>query len=141
MYAERLAPRSAEWLRSHPEVVQKIGKLTRAHQDAVEDGYTPESDDYFRFIENRLGIDSEPQSEARRPEPSQPNRRALASAPVTSSASVTSSRSGGSSNTMVLSPAEVEMAVLAEPELPRDRAIENYARNKAFLIKQGKLSA
>lgn len=143
MYAERLAPRSAEWLRSHPEAVQKIGKLTRAHQDAIEDGLAPETDDYFRFIESRLGYDAEPQSEARRSEPAstQPNRRALASAPVTSSASYTSSRSSGSSNTMVLSPAEVEMAVLAEPELPRDRAIESYARNKAFLIKQGKLSA
>jgi hypothetical protein len=42
---------------------------------------------------------------------------------------------------MVLSSAEVEMAILAEPELPRDKAIESYARNKAFLIKQGKLSA
>jgi hypothetical protein len=42
---------------------------------------------------------------------------------------------------MVLSPAEVEMAILAEPELTRDKAIESYARNKAALIKAGKLSA
>lgn len=144
MYAEKLAPRSAQWLRSHPEAVQKIGKLTRAHQDAIEDGYEPESDAYFQFIESRLGYDSsdEPQQESRRSEPApQVNRRSLASAPVTSSAGMTTSRSSGSSNTMVLSPAEVEMAILAEPELPRERAIESYARNKAFLIKQGKLSA
>lgn len=146
MYAEKLAPRSAQWLRAHPDAVQKIGKLTRAHQDAVEDGYTPESDEYFQFIESRLGYDSssyqEPQQESRRSDPApQPNRRSLASAPVTSSAGNMTSRSSGSSNTMVLSPAEVEMAVLAEPELPRERAIESYARNKAFLIKQGKLSA
>ena len=42
---------------------------------------------------------------------------------------------------MVLSPSEVEMAVLAEPDMSRDKAIEAYARNKAYLIKQGKLSA
>lgn len=145
MYAEKLAPRSAQWLREHPDAVQKIGKLTRAHEDAIEDGYEPESDNYFRFIESRLGYDSsaaeEPRATPRNEPAPQPNRRSLASAPVTSSASALSSRSSGSSNTMVLSPAEVEMAVLAEPELPRDRAIESYARNKAFLIKQGKLSA
>jgi hypothetical protein len=141
MYAAQLAPRSAQWLREHPEAVNKIGKLTRAHQDAVEDGLTPETDDYFDFIESRLGYDTEPQVATRRLEPApQINRRALASAPVSSAASV-SSRSSGNGNTMVLSSDEVEMAVLAEPELPRDKAIESYARNKAFLIKQGKLSA
>jgi len=140
MYAERLAPRSAEWLRAHPEAVEKIGKLTRAHQDAIEDGIVPESDDYFNFIESRLGYDSAPRSEPRRSEPAPVNRRSLASAPVSSAASV-SSRSSGNGNTMVLSSDEVEMAVLAEPELSRDKAIESYARNKAYLIKNGKLSA
>lgn len=142
MYAEKLAPRSAQWLRSHPEAVQKIGKLTRAHQDAIEDGYTPESDEYFQFIESRLGYDAAPEAEPVRQEPPpQTNRRSLASVPVTSSASSLSPRSSGNANTMILSPAEVEMAILAEPELPRERAIESYARNKAYLIKQGKLSA
>jgi hypothetical protein len=140
MYAERLAPRSAEWLRAHPDAVQKLGKLTRAHQDAIEDGIVPETDDYFNFIESRLGYDSEPRVESRRSEPAPVNRRSLASAPVSSAASV-SSRSSGNGNTMVLSPDEVEMAVLAEPELSRDKAIESYARNKAYLIKNGKLSA
>jgi hypothetical protein len=42
---------------------------------------------------------------------------------------------------MTLAPSEVEVALLMEPELPRDKAIEAYARNKAVLIKQGKLSA
>jgi len=142
MYAERLAPRSAEWLRAHPDAVQKLGKLTRAHQDAIEDGIVPETDDYFNFIESRLGYDSEPRVESRRsePMPAPVNRRSLASAPVSSAASV-SSRSSGNGNTMVLSPDEVEMAVLAEPELSRDKAIESYARNKAYLIKNGKLSA
>lgn len=141
MYAEKLAPRSAEWLRAHPEAVEKLGKLTRAHQDAIEDGIVPESDDYFSFIESRLGYDSAPRAESRRSEPSPyVNRRSLASAPVSSAASV-SSRSSGNGNSMILSSDEVEMAILAEPELPRDKAIESYARNKAYLIKNGKLSA
>ena len=57
VYASRLAPKSAQWLRNHPEVVSqnKVGKLTRAHQDAVEDGLIAESPEYFQYIEDRLG--------------------------------------------------------------------------------------
>ena len=146
VYASRLAPKSAQWLREHPEVVSqnKVGKLTRAHQDAVEDGLVAESPEYFRYIESRLGYDAPTQYEepVREAAPvREAPKKSLASAPVSSNGSVMSPRSSGNSNTMVLSSAEVEMAILAEPELPRDKAIESYARNKAFLIKQGKLSA
>ena len=145
VYASRLLPKSAQWLRNHPEVVSqnKVPKLTRAHQDAIEDGLVAESPEYFKYIEDRLGY-STPQYEepVREVAPVRETpKKSLASAPVTSSASAISSRSSGNSNTMVLSSAEVEMAILAEPELPRDKAIESYARNKAYLIKQGKLSA
>lgn len=147
MYASRLAPKSANWLRNHPEVVSenKIGKLTRAHQDAVEDGLVAESPEYFAFIESRLGYnsyESEPEVE-QQSEPVQPtqSRKSMASAPVSSNASITSGRQSGNSNTMTLSPSEVEVALLMEPDMSRDKAIEAYARNKAALIKQGKLSA
>ena len=143
MYAERLAPKSAAWLRAHPEAVNKLNKLSRAHQDAIEDGVEPESDEYFQYIESRLGYERETQAVTPRGEsaPREAPRKSIASAPVTSSASMVSSRSNASPNTMVLSSDEVEMAVLAEPGMARDKAIESYARNKAYLIKQGKLSA
>lgn len=137
MYASKLAPRSADWLRAHPEAVTKIGKLTRAHADAIEDGLVPETDEYFNYIESRLGYADQPQEA---PPPRQAPRKSMVSAPVTSAAGYTSSRSGGSANTMTLAPSEVEMAILMEPELSRDKAIEAYARNKALLIKQGKLA-
>lgn len=147
MYAAKLAPKSAQWLREHPDAVNKIGKLTRAHQDAVEDGITAESPEYFRFIESRLGIaqddgDPEPQNyeQPQRVSEAPAPKKSMASAPVSSASTVTS-RSNGNPNTMTLSSAEVEMAILAEPELSRDKAIEAYAKNKAYLIKQGKLSA
>ena len=147
MYASKLAPKSAQWLREHPDAVNKIGKLTRAHADAVEDGITPESPDYFRFIESRLGYsndsyNSDPEPEVERvPVAPQQSRKSMASAPVSSNASITSSRQSSAGNVMTLSPSEVEVALLMEPELPRDKAIEAYARNKSVLIKQGKLSA
>jgi len=146
MYASKLAPRSAQWLREHPEVVNqnKIGKLTRAHQDAVEDGLAAESPEYFRYIESRLGYNeaSQPEEQAReQPILREAQKKSIASAPVSSSSSISATRSTANSNTMVLSSAEVEMAILAEPDLTREKAIESYARNKAYLIKQGKLSA
>jgi len=141
MYASKLGPRSASWLRSHPDAVNKIPRLTRAHQDAIEDGIVPESDDYFQYIESRLGLTSRENSYEHQPVVAQssPSRKAMASTPVTSNASYASPRSSGSSNTMTLSPQEVDVALLMEPELSREKAIETYARNKQILIKQGKL--
>jgi hypothetical protein len=139
MYAARLAPKSAQWLRAHPEAVEKIGRLTRAHEDALEDGIAPESSEYFRYIESRLGYgEREPEYEQPRAQPAP--KKSMMSAPVSSNPSYSSSR-GAASNTMTLSPNEVEVALLMEPELPREKAIESYARNKAMLIKQGKLTA
>ncbi len=131
--AARLTPKSAAWLRAHPEAANNVSKLTAAHSSAVEfEGLTPETPEYFRYVEEKLGI-SQPQKA--------PVKKIMASAPVQSSSSMSSSRSGGNGSTMVLSPAEVEQAVLNEPELPRDKALEVYARNKAALIREGKLSA
>lgn len=136
MYASKLAPKSAQWLREHPEAVSQIEKLTAAHSSAVQlEGLEPESQEYFRYIEKKLGYGGKEEDS---PKKSKPN---MSSAPVSSAASGISSRNSSGGNTMVLSPSEVEMAMLAEPDLPRDKAIEAYARNKAYLIKQGKLSA
>ena len=135
--AARLTPKSAAWLRSHPEAANQVEKLTAAHAAAVQlKGLTPETPEYFRYVEKKLGIG---QPEARLE--SKPSKKAMASVPVNSSSGMSSSRSSGNSSTMILSPAEVEMAMLAEPELPRERALEVYARNKQALIRDGKLSA
>lgn len=55
----RVTPRSAEWLRqnkSHLPDARAIRIMARAHEDAVDYGMAPESDEYFRFVEDRLGI-------------------------------------------------------------------------------------
>lgn len=133
MMASRLTPKSAAWLRAHPEAASKVDKLTAAHQAAISlEGIEVETPEYFRYVEEKLGL-STPQKA--------PNKKIMASAPVQSSSSMSSSRSVGNGSTMILSPAEVEQAVLNEPDLPRDKALEVYARNKAALIREGKLSA
>ena len=129
----RLTPKSAAWMREHPNAAQDLNKLSAAHQAAtVLKGITPETPEYFSFIESELGI-SNGRSNGRKP--------AMASAPVSSS-SPSVGRSGyNGGSTMTLSAAEVEQAMLNEPDMPREKAIEAYARSKAQLIREGKLSA
>jgi hypothetical protein len=57
----RVTPKSADWLRDHKKHLpdaRAIRVMARAHEDAVDYGIKPESDEYFRFVENRLGINS-----------------------------------------------------------------------------------
>ena len=125
--ARTLSPKSADWIRSHPDMINHIPKLRAAHQYAVDvKGIVSESPEYFNFLENEMGV-----SKGNQP------KKAVASTPVTSSASYSSSRGGN--DTMVLSAAEVEQAMLNEPELPKQKALEIYARNKKALIKEGRM--
>jgi hypothetical protein len=50
---------AARWLRQNKEHVndpRKINRMFRAHEDAVDDGLTPDTPEYFAFVEDRLGI-------------------------------------------------------------------------------------
>lgn len=58
---DRVTPKSAKWLKSNRDNLQSpksIRIMARAHDDAVDLGITPESDEYFRFVEQRVGIDN-----------------------------------------------------------------------------------
>ena len=126
--ARTLTPKSADWIRAHPEMLNQIPKLRAAHEYAVNiKGIVSESPEYFSFIESELGIGGR----------SNQSKKAVASTPVTSSASYSSSRGGN--DTMVLSALEVEQAMLNEPDLPKQKALEIYARNKQALIKEGRM--
>lgn len=53
------SPRSAQWLRMNKQYLKDqrtINKMERAHYDALDDGIRPETDEYFAYVENRLGI-------------------------------------------------------------------------------------
>lgn len=128
--AQSVSPRSAAWLRDSKEHLKderSIRKMFRAHEDAVEDGLTPDSDEYFSFIEGRLGIGrhqeeaESPMSSASAPAP----RRAAAPPPA-----APVSRQSSQSNVMRLTRAEADTA--------RDLGMtpEEYAKNKAMLIKE-----
>lgn len=57
MFASQLSARSADWVRRNPQFVtdpRLQQKMIAAHNLAVADGYAPDSDDYFSFIEDTL---------------------------------------------------------------------------------------
>ena len=131
--AANLTPKSAEWLRSHPDAASSVAKLTAAHSAAVElEGIAVESPEYFDYIEQKLGMASEKPA---KPE-AKPSKPSIASVPVSSSGGGVR---GGDERSMTLSPEEVERAIYDEPDVPRTKALEIYARNKRALQKEGRL--
>ena len=60
-FAAQLSPRSADWVRRNPQCVtdpRLNQKMIAAHNLAVADGYEPDSDDYFSYIEDTLRINN-----------------------------------------------------------------------------------
>lgn len=130
------SPKSAVWLQQNRENIRTerdVRKMFRAHEDAVDDGLTPDTDEYFNYIEGRLGIRrqySEPQTEATADNPlssaSAPKRSAPPpAAPV--------SRGGNRPNVVRLSREQADTArALGMSE-------SDYAKNMVALQKEGKL--
>jgi hypothetical protein len=135
--ASQLSPRSADWVRRNPQCVtdpRMYQKMVAAHNLAVADGYTPDSDDYFGVIEDTLKIgrrvnieqDEDPMSGAAKVTQ---RRSAPPAAPV--------SRGGGGTGSR---PNEVRLT-REEIETARDLGMteKEYARNKMLLKKEGRL--
>lgn len=126
-----VTPRSASWLRSNKAQLsdeRMIKKMFRAHEDAVDDGVEPDSDAYFRYIEQRLGLGSKEQDDNPMSSASKPVQRQAAppSAPV-------NRESSSRSNTVRLTRAEADTAkMLGMTET-------EYAKHKIALQKEGKL--
>ena len=58
-YAAGRTEQTANWLREHREYVtdpRKNQKLTAAHHDAVAEGYSPDTAEYFSHVEKFIGI-------------------------------------------------------------------------------------
>lgn len=132
-FAARLTPRSADWVRAHPEYVTdpaKNRKMIAAHELAVADGIPTDTPEYFAAIEETLRI--KPQAKVVEEEASSGAAKVVqrrdaspAAAPV--------SRGQPSRNSVRLSAAEREMAEMMGMKP------EDYAKNKLALQKEGKL--
>lgn len=136
-FASRLSNRSAEWIRRNPQFVTDSRlqqKMIAAHNLAVADGYRPDSDEYFEYVEDTLKTRRQPQQEtavntdspmssASKPAP----RAAPPAAPVNRSSSQRA-------NTVRLSSAEAETAKMF------GMTDQEYAKHKLALQREGKMN-
>jgi hypothetical protein len=136
--ASNLTPRSAEWVRAHPEFARDqvlTRRMVRAHEDAIDEGIRPDTDEYFDYVESRLKIRQAPvQQEAALSEASTSTAGRRAAAPPAAPVSRSGTGTGGRPNVVTLSRAEQEAA--------RDMGMtpKEYAENKMALVKAGKLA-
>lgn len=138
--ASQLSPRSAAWVRAHPECVNDkrlYMKMIGAHNIAVADGYVADTDEYFAEIERQLGY-RKPQTAVQAEEDEEPTSMAAKpmarkSPPPPAPSSRAASNGTGGKNTVTLTREEREMAGIM------GMTPEEYAKNKIALKKEGKL--
>lgn len=124
--AASVTPRSAAWLNANRDQLnddRTIKKMFRAHEDAVDDGIQPDSDEYFQYIESRLGLSGGGEAP-------QPTRR---SAPPAAPVSRGSNGMGSRPNVVRLTSEQREMAQMM------GMTDQEYARNLLALQKEGKI--
>ena len=140
-FASQLSPRSAAWVRAHPEYARNprlTQKMIAAHNFVTADGLAPDTDEYFESVERVLGMQTAPNISAAAAEA--PMSAAAAPAQRRSSpAAAPVSRSGNAGNTrpnvVRLSLEEREMASMV------GQTPEEYARHKHALKKAGKITS
>ena len=128
----QVTPRSADWLRANRDNIRDertIKKMFRAHEDAVDDGYEPDSDAYFAFIEQRMGISRAEEAESPLSAAAKPAPRSVAPA-----AAPVNRGTAPSNNVVRLSKAEAETAKML------GMTDKEYATHKLALQREGKLS-
>lgn len=145
-YAGRLNgfPRSAQWVRSHPEYVrdpQKNRLMIAAHDLAMARGLTADTDDYFDSIERTLDlrqaaviVDPPADGDADPMKDSASKGTARKGAPPAAPVSRTGNGAGGRPGTIRLTPEQREVAS------QNGMTDEEYAKNLVDLRKEGRLN-
>lgn len=134
--ATQLTPRSASWVRAHPECATNprlYSKMLGAHNIAVSDDIKPDSDEYFEKIESLMGFTEPVETGVEDPTElaAKPTQRRVAPP----AAPVTRSGNGAGRPTIVrLTAAEREMAQMMQ------MTDEEYAKNKVALQKDGRMN-
>lgn len=136
-----VSPESARWLKSNRDHLsddRAIRKMFRAHEDAVEDGIKPDTEEYFEYIEKRLGIaEEEPAPRRQRADQSDDEPTSAAAKPVPRQSPPPPApveRYGNRPTVVRLTSAEIETARMM------GMTEQEYAKNKMALQKEGKMS-
>lgn len=133
-FAAQLSPRSADWVRRHPEFVRDSrlnSKMIAAHNLAVADGIATDSDDYFAAIEETLKISSRPVQNDTGDQHAAKVVQRRDAAPAAAPAN--RGNQSSSSNVVRLTAAQREMAEMMGMKP------EDYAKNMVALKKEGKI--
>lgn len=148
--ASQLTPRSADWVRRHPQFARDqrlMQRMIAAHNLVTTDGFVADTDEYFAEVEKILGVgqrqvqaatpvEDDAMSEAAQPvakrqSPTPVERKqAPPAAPVSRSGTAPGSRP----NTVRLTSQEREIASMM------GMTDQEYAKNKLALQKEGKLN-
>lgn len=134
--ASQLTPRSAAWVRAHPEYASDLNKynaMLAAHNLAVANGIAPDTDDYFEAVEESLRIRRPVVQQEDDPMAAAAQATQRRSAPPAAPVSRSGATPGAKPTRVTLSAEEREMAEMM------GQTPEEYARNKLALIKEGKL--
>jgi hypothetical protein len=116
-------PRSAQWLRSHPELTSRpelMKRISSAHNNLVDNhGFVPETDEYFAALEQELGMgqQQQPRRAANAPDynsygNNSMQRRGAAAAPTSNSAPSLRTGQPMMRSHVALTPAQREAAEL-----------------------------
>lgn len=134
--ASRLSPKSADWVRRHPQYVTDSRlnrRMIAAHELAVTEGLQVDTPEYFAAIEETLGVSSQPRRAARVEAPDD----AMSSAAHTvrrrdsaPAAAPVSRDTGSRKNVVRLSAQEREIAEMS------GLTPEEYARNKLRMLNE-----
>jgi len=135
-FASQLSARSADWVRKNPQCVtdpRLQQKMIAAHNLAVADGYQPDTDDYFGYIEDTLKLN---QKKERQTYDEEDSPLSSASKPASRQApppAAPNRDGGGRSNVVTLTSLEADTA------RQMGMTPEEYARNKILLKKEGRI--
>lgn len=129
------SPRTQAWLRTHPETItdpRMNNKTVAAHYEALAEGYSPDTDSYFTFVDRRLGFagrieSDDPVVTVEAEPPRQQRRQTPPAAPVSRDAP----RSERSNTRMYLTRGEQDVAEAL------GISPSEYARRKQAMEKQG----
>ena len=135
-FAAQLAPRSATWIRAHPECVRdpKLhAKMVAAHNIALADGIAPDTDEYFQAVESVI-FKKAPEPAAAEDD-DDPMASAAKVAPARQAAPPAAPVSRGTPNGrgVRLSPAEREAAEMA------GMTEQEYAAAREHLKREGRI--
>jgi hypothetical protein len=159
-YVSGFAPQSQTWLRAHPECVpphvggnaKKNAQMMAGHYAALGEGHEQGSPDYFRVVEEHIGV-REPVSRAAQvttagddPEPRTRRPQQQPAARVAAAPTRSMPETGGRKVQVKLTPAQQEVALFSYPAKPgeddlahRKRAFDIYGRELIQAQAEGRI--